>query len=205
MTIPDLFDLKHSRRLSPEDGNPVDDATLAASVEQQIQMEQALLDSELAAGKNLVLNQVKGNQIVVHRPTCKSISVYFDRRASWFPYGSGLEDLRLGMRHGGFRAKMPELATEDDLEQLRSYRSCQTCSPDLRRPIKAYKHVRAITSHKLSEQHIGRLLISEDFEGEFIVTRIERTIDASGTVTILHGEHGTFDLPNGAMVAMLPK
>lgn len=202
MTALGIHDLLHD--LLPDGGDPVDDATFKAIIEQTIQDEQAFVDAQLAEGRNLIVNTIKGNKRVIHRAGCPSVSRCLDRSASWFRGGGDLTELRRDMRQGGFSPKMPKLATEAELDVLKSYRVCLSCQPGLKRAEKIYVASKTSSVKNLTERHIGRTFTAEGLKGPFILVKIEHTITAEGKSTVLHGETGPLAIAVDGRVLMLP-
>lgn len=203
MTVLGIHDLLHN--LLPDGVDPVDDASFRALIERAIQGEQAIIDAQLAEGRNLIVNQNADNKRIIHRTDCRSVSHYLDRRTSWFPYGWDLAELRMEMRCGGFTPKMPDLATEADVDELSSYRSCGNCQPGLKRAQKIYVASKTSNVNNLTERHIGRIFTAEGLEVPFILAKIERTITSEGISTILHDHAGPIPLGSGVRVLMLPR
>lgn len=203
MTALELHELSH--RLVPDDPDPVDDATFRASIERAIQEEQAIIDAQLDAGRNLIVNKTDGSKRMIHRTDCASVSRYLDRRASWLPWGGSLAELRVDMRRGGFRPKMPVLATEAEVDELNSYQACRNCQPGLKRAQKIYAASKTSNVNNLAERHIGRTFTAEGLDAPFTLAKIEHTITAEGISTILHDHNGPIPLAAGVRVLMRPR
>lgn len=203
MTALELYELSH--RLTPDDPDPVDDATFRASIERAIQEEQAIVDAQLAAGPKLIVNKTDGSKRMIHRTDCASVSHYLDRRSSWFPGGWSLAELRVNMRRGGFRPRMPVLATEAEVDELSSYHACRNCQPGLKSAQKIYVANKTINVNNLTERHIGRTFTAEGLSASFILTKIEHTITDEGISTILHDQTGPIPLAAGVRILMQPR
>jgi hypothetical protein len=203
MTVLGIHDLLHN--LLPDGVDPVDDATFRASIERTIQDEQAIVDAQLAEGRNLIINKTDGSKRMIHRADCPSVSRYLDRRASWFPWGWGLDELRVNMRRGGFSPKMPVLATEAEVEELSSYHACRNCQPGLKQTQKIYVASKTSNVNNLTERHIGRIFTAEGLDSPFTLAKIEHTITAEGISTILHDHTGPVPLGSAARILMLPR
>ena len=80
MTAPGIHDLLHN--LLPNGVDPAADATFRAIIELAIQDEQAIIDAQLAVGRNLIVNQIVYNKRKTHRTDCQSVSHDLDRRTS---------------------------------------------------------------------------------------------------------------------------
>lgn len=203
MTVLGIHDLLHN--LLPDGVDPVDDASFRALIERAIQDEQAFVDAQLAEDRNLIINQNADNKRVIHRTDCHSVSNYLDRRASWFPYGWDLADLRMEMRRGGFTPKMPDLATETEVYELSSYRSCGNCQPGLKQAQKIYVASKTSNMNNLTERHIGRTFTAKGLDSPFTLAKIEHTITSEGISTVLHDHTGPLPLDSGVRVLMLPR
>lgn len=203
MTALEIHELSH--RLVPGDLDPVDDATFKASIERAIQEEQAFVDAQLGEGRNLIVNTTKGNKRVIHRTDCPSVSQNLDRRASWFRWGGGLAELRRDMRHGGFSPQLPMLATEAELDELNSYRACLSYQPSLKRAEKINVIDKTSSVNNLTERHLGRTFTAESLDSPFTLEKIERTITAEGTSTVLHDQTGPMPIDADGRVLMLPR
>ncbi|MFD1210999.1 hypothetical protein ACFQ36_02950 [Arthrobacter sp. GCM10027362] len=183
----------------------VSDDELLAAINEAAQREQQIVDDQLRAGCDLIINKRGGSKCVVHRTTCASVAHYLDRRAEWLPNGWTVELLRREIRHGGFSPRMPQLATEDDLEEIPTYLSCQICKPDLKRQFKKSADSKTSDPNKLGEDRIGRRFVSPETPEPWTLVRIERTITAQGTTTVLYDENGSVPLSPGTRVRLLPK
>jgi hypothetical protein len=100
---------------------------------------------------------------------------------------------------------MPVLATEAKLDELKSYRACLTCQPSLKRAQKINVTDKTSSVNKLSDRHIGRTFTAEDLDGPFILEKIEHTITAKGTSTVLHDQTGPLSIAADGRVLMMPR
>lgn len=97
------------------------------------------------------------------------------------------------------------LATEAEIDELKSYRACLSCQPSLKRAEKISVSDKTSSVNNLDDRHIGRTFTAESLDSPFILAEIERTITAEGTSTVLHDQTGPLPIGAGGRVLMLPR
>lgn len=119
------------------------------SVPQRIRDEKAVIEQALAQGKTLVANSTSSAP-VIHRSTCAHIRHQLDRdyawEAMWELQRLESRPLERAAITFGRVEKMPDLRTPEEVEQLRTYRSCGSCGPDTSRQRKRIDEVGSLTT-----------------------------------------------------------
>ncbi len=150
----------------------------------------AYMRDQLSAEKAAIRRAISADRIYVvagsgvrrvHFYDCPSLSAHIDRDRAWSSWLHGdPEDFRRGVAHGDGGPRMPELLDRDAVEALRTYVTCQTCSPTLSHTRKSLTD-RTTKLINLAQRHIGRPIAGLNGNSLGQVERIITTIDREGS------------------------
>lgn len=139
-----------------EDGQPsrrppahASDAEFARWLDDWLDQEQRRIDDALASGAQFIINLAK-----VHTLDCPAVRDKLDRRTT-SPFGWNLTVREL-RQHLSPWPRMPEFATQQEVNASRRYTRCRRCSPDVLD--KAPKPLPTTRAGNIGRSHIGRTI-----------------------------------------------
>ncbi len=140
------------------DGKPSDfppayesDADFARWLDDCLDWEQRRIDDALATGARFIINLGK-----VHTLDCPAVRDKLDRR-TMYPFGGNMTVPELRNHLSIFNwPRMPEFATEQEVNAARRYTRCRRCCPNVLD--KAPKPTPTTRAENIGRSHIGRTL-----------------------------------------------